>query len=153
MSARMILSVVVFVNLFACCCGPAAELVPVYVEKTPAEIVAGYSLGRPALSGLSLYGQAYSCRDDPDATCYPTVVEPSVVRIGWNGQYIIGERHPRKALVFATPDAQNSTWFIIVVESNVVHEGLSYEEFAILLGSLGIPHIELRDAMDVYRNK
>ena len=153
MSARMSLSVVLLATIFACCCGPAAELVPVYVEKTPVEVVGGYSLGRPRLSGLKLYGQAYGCRDDPDATCYPTVVEESVVRIGWDEQYIIGERHPQEAVIFAMPDASNATWFIVVVESNEVHEDLSSEAFVTLLDSLSIPDIEVRDAVDVYRNK
>jgi hypothetical protein len=42
------------------CCGPAAELVPVYVEKTPIAVVGRYSLGRPILSGLRLYGAEHA---------------------------------------------------------------------------------------------
>jgi hypothetical protein len=64
------------------CCGPAAELVPVYVEKTPAAIVGGYMLGKPSSSGLKLYGKQYPCYDDPKATCHPTIVEQNVVKIG-----------------------------------------------------------------------
>ncbi|NIV39571.1 MAG: hypothetical protein GWN58_62225 [Anaerolineae bacterium] len=144
---------VLLVTLFACCCGPAAELVPVYVEKTPVEIVGGHALGRPALSGLRLYGEAYKCRDDPSATCYPTVIKQSVVRIGWDEEFILGERHPREAWIFATPDASHATWFIIVVETSAVYEDLSQEEFAQRLRDLGVPSIELRDAMDLYRQK
>ena len=51
------------------------------------------------------------------------------------------------------PDASNATWFIVVVESNEVHEDLSSEAFVTLLDSLSIPDIEVRDAVDVYRNK
>jgi hypothetical protein len=135
------------------CCGPAAELFPVYVEKTPIAVVGGYSLGRPILSGLRLYGAEHGCYDDPKATCYPTVIEGSVVKIGWDDKYIIGERYPDKDAIFAKPDASNPTWFVIVVESNAVYEDLSYDEFAELLGKLGIPNLEMRNAMDVYRHK
>jgi hypothetical protein len=135
------------------CCGPAAELVPVYVEKTPVEVVGGYSIGRPRRSGLRLYGIAYECKDDPGATRYPTVVEQSVVKIGWNEEYIIGERHPQEAVIFAKPDASNPTWFVIVVESNAVHKNLSYERFEELVNDLRIPIVEMQDALDVYRHE
>jgi hypothetical protein len=47
-----------FVITFLCCCF-AAELVPIYVEKQPVEIVGGYSIGKTALSGLEFYGPSY----------------------------------------------------------------------------------------------
>ena len=56
------LTVIVF------CCF-AGELLPAYVGETPVEIIGGYSLGKPAGSGLLLYGPSYKCRDDPRSTC------------------------------------------------------------------------------------
>jgi hypothetical protein len=135
------------------CCGPAAELVPVYVEKTPVEIMGGYMLGKPSSSGLRLYGKQYPCYDDPKATCYPTIVEQSIVKIGWNQDYIIVERHPREAVIFATPDARNPTWAIIAVASGAVYRDLSYEELTEHLETLHIPHIGMQDAMDVYKQR
>jgi hypothetical protein len=136
-----------------CACGPAAELVPVYVERTPVELAGGYSLGRPALGGLHLYGKAYPCYDDPSATCYPTIVEQSVVKIGWDDRYILVERHPLNPVIFATPDATNPSWFVVVLSSGRVHEHLSYAEFTGLIESLGIADIDMQDAMEVYRQK
>jgi hypothetical protein len=143
----------VLLMVVSACCGPAAELVPVYVEKTPVEIVGGYTLGRSALSGLKLYGKAYKCFDDPSATCYPTIVEESVVRIGWDEDYILVERHPREAVVFATPDTGNPTWFIVVIASDSVYADLSHEEFTERLDALGVPRIGMQDAMDVYKHR
>ena len=132
-------------------CGPAAELVPVPVEKMPVEIVGGYTLGRPPLSGLKLYRNEHSCDDDPSATCYPTIIGESVVKIGWNRDYVVVERHPRQAVIGATPDASNAKWVIIVAASHSVYGNLSYEEFTERLDALRIPHSGMQDAMDVYK--
>lgn len=137
--------------LLACICGPAAELVPVSVEKPPVEVVAGYSLGRPALSGLRLYGKSYQCRDDADATCYPTVVEQSVVKLGWNNDFILVERHPRDPFILATPDATNPSWFIIAISSGTIYKDLPYQQFIDLIESLDIPNIEMKNAMGIYK--
>jgi len=137
--------------LSACFCGPAAELVPVYVEKPPIEIIAGYSLGRPALGGLELYGKAHECRDNPDDKCYPVVVEQSVVKIGWNDDFILVERHPLDTYILATPDATSPEWFIIILSSSSVHKTGLYEQFNDLKASLNIPDIEMQNAMDIYK--
>jgi hypothetical protein len=125
--------------------------VPVYVEKTPVEIAGEYSLGKPDLGGLQLYGKAYKCYDDPSATCYPTIVEQSVVNIGWDENFILVERHPLDTYIFATPDAANPSWFIIVLSSDTIYDNLSHERFTELIKTLNIPKIEMQDAMDVYR--
>jgi hypothetical protein len=132
------------------CCF-ASELVPLYVEKTPVEIGDGYSLGKPALSGLRLCGIPYACYDDPSATCYPTIVEQSVVKIGWDENFILVERHPLETLIFATPDATNPSWFIVVISSGIVYENLSYKVFDELIKTLGIRDIEMQDALNVYK--
>jgi hypothetical protein len=115
--------------------------------------VGGYALGRTLFSGVRLYGRGYECRDDPGATCYPRVIEETVVKIGWSEEYIIGERHPQEAVIFAKPDASNPTWFVIVVDSNTVYKNLSRERFVELVGDLGISTIEVQDALDVYRHR
>ena len=150
MKARIIILPLTII-LSACICGPAAELVPVYVEKPPVEIIAEYSLGKPALGGLRLYGKAYDCRDDPDARCYPTVVEQSVVKIGWNDDFILVERHPLDTYILATPDSTSPAWFIIALSSSTVYKDLSYEQFIDLMESLDIPDFEMHNAMDIYK--
>lgn len=142
------LSLSLIAILFCCF---ASELVPVSVERPPVEIAGGYSLGRPTLGGLKLYGKTYKCYDDPSATCYPTVVDQSVVKIGWDDNFILIERHPLDTVIFATPDATNPSWFIIILSSNTVYDNLSYEKFTELIKTLKIPEIELQDAMDVYK--
>ena len=129
----------------------ASELVPVSVERSPVEIADGYSLGRPTLGGLKLYGKSYKCYDDPSATCYPTVVDQSVIRIGWDDNFILVERHPLDTVIFATPDAENPSWFIVVLSSNTVYDNLPREKFTELIKTLKIPEIEMQDAMDVYK--
>jgi hypothetical protein len=140
------LTVIVF------CCF-AGELLPGYVEKTPVEVIGGYSLGKPTGSGLSLYGPAYQCRDDPRATCYPTVVEQSVVKIGWNDDFILVERHPRDTYIFSTPDATIASWFIINLSSGTVYKDLSYEEFSELIAKLEIRDIELQEPREIYEKR
>ena len=139
--------------VLAGCCGPAAELVPVSVEKTPVQITGGYSLGRPMLSGLEVYGKSHPCNDDPSVTCYQTTIDQSVVKIGWDENFIVVERHPRAAVFRATPDATNPSWFIIVVKTNAVYENLSYAQFIKRMETLEIPDLELLDAMDVYKQR
>jgi hypothetical protein len=141
------LALSLMVIIFCCFAG---ELLPEYVEKTPVEIIDGYSLGKPTGSGLSLYGPAYTCRDDPRATCYPTVVDQSVVRIGWNDDFILVERHPRDTYIFATQDATIASWYIINLSSGTVYKDLSSEEFSELIEKLEIPAIELQDPMAIY---
>jgi len=138
-----------FIVAIVLCCF-ASELVPVSVERPPVEIAGGYSLGRSTLGGLKLYGKEYKCHDDPNATCYPTVVDQSVVRIGWDDNFILIERHPLDTVIFATPDATNPSWFIIVLSSSKIYDNLSHEKFAELIKTLEIPEIEMQDAMDVY---
>lgn len=135
--------------MFFCCF--ALELTHVYVEKTPVEIIDGYSLGKPAKSGLDLYGKAHTCYDDPSATCYTPIVKQSVVKIGWDENFILVERHPLDTWIFATPDATNPSWFIIDLSSDTVYDNLSYEKFTELIKTLGVPDIKMQDAMDVYR--
>ena len=153
MNARIILLPLSLLVMVFCCCCFASELVPVYVEKDPVELASGYSLGRPSLSGLKLYGKAYKCYDDPSATCYPTIIEPSVVKIGWNDRFIIGERHPLDNVIFSTPDAMNPSWFIIVLQSDTISIDLSQEEFNSMLETMQISNLEMEDAMDVYKQK
>lgn len=133
-----------------CCCGPAAELVPVYVEKTPVKIVGEYSLGRSRFSDLKLYGKPYPCRDDPDATCYPTIVDKAIVNIGWNDDFILIEQHLTGESIFATPDSSKPLWFIIDIHSGLIHESHSYTEYVELVEFLGISGIEMQDALEVY---
>ena len=134
------------------CCF-ASELLPGYVEKTPVEIIDGYSLGKPTGSGLSLYGPAYKCRDDARATCYPTIVDQSVVKVGWNDDFILVERHPRDTYIFATPDATIASWFIIDLSSGSVYKDLSSEEFSEFIATLEIPAIEMQEPVEIYEKR
>ncbi len=151
MNARIVILPVTLILIAFCCCGPAWELVPAIVEKTPVKIIDGYSLGKPAGSGLRLYGKSYPCKDDPSAACYPTIVEQSVVKIGWNDDFILVERHPLDTYIFATPDAANPSWFIVVLASKKVYRDLPYEEYTELIKTLNVPHIEMQNAIDVYK--
>jgi hypothetical protein len=69
MGARIVILLLAIIGIVMCCCGPAAELVPVYVGKTLVQIVAGYSLGKPSGGDLHLYGKQSMCFDDHKATC------------------------------------------------------------------------------------
>jgi hypothetical protein len=153
MGARIFILLLSTIGIVMCCCGPAAELMPVYVEKTPIEIIAGYSLGKPSGGGLEFYGKQRMCFDDHKSTCYPPIVEQSVVKIGWNDDFILVERHPRDTYILATPDATNPSWFIIEVSSNTIHSDLSYEKYTELIQTLNIPDIKMQNAVDVYKNK
>jgi len=134
-----------FITISLCCCF-AAELVPVHVED-PVEIVGGYSIGKPALSGLKLYGPSYNCEGD---RCYPTVVEPNVVEIGWNDELIVVEQYYRDTGIFSTPDAANPKWFVIFVASHQVYYDMSNKEFLELKEKLGIPELRMLKAVEVY---
>ena len=138
------------VIIFCCFAG---ELLPASVEKNPVEVIDGYSLGKPTGSGLRLYGPAYQCRDDPRATCYPTVVDQSVVKIGWNDDFILVERHPRDTYIFSTPDATIASWYIIDLSSGIVYKDLLSEEFSELVATLEIPNIEMQEPMDIYEQR
>ena len=150
MMGRIAILALSLVIIFCCFAG---ELLPGYVEKTPVEVIGGYSLGKPTGSGLSLYGPAYQCRDDPRATCYPTVVDQSVVKIGWNDDFILVERHPRDTYIFATPDATIASWFIINLSSGTVYKDLSYEEFSEIIAKLEIRDIELQEPREIYEKR
>ena len=39
MGARIVILLLSIIGIVMCCCGPAAELVPVYVEKTPSKLL------------------------------------------------------------------------------------------------------------------
>lgn len=131
------------------CCGPAAELVPVYVETV--EIIGGYSLGKPALGDLKFYGISYPCYDNSTEICYPTIADESIAKIGWDESYIIVKRFPREPILFSKPDTVNPTWFIVVLSTNTVYKDLTQEEFKALVKSLNIPPLEIQDAVKVYK--
>jgi hypothetical protein len=127
-------------------------LVPVSVERTPVPITGGYTLGRPPRSELKLYDPSYPCFDDPEATCYPTVVDEAVVSIGWDSNYIIVERHPRDKVLLATPDSSAASWFIISISTGKTYADLSWEEFTDLRQQLDLSEIQINNAMDKYHN-
>lgn len=103
MLIRIALALSVFAIPSLACCF-AAELIPVYVEKDPVSIVEGYSLGKPAWSGLELYGPSYEYEGKAK---YPVVSGPNVAEIGWNDEVIVVKQHYRDSWIFATPDVAN----------------------------------------------
>jgi hypothetical protein len=150
MSRIATLALSLMLVIFCCFAG---ELLPAYVEKTPVDVIDGYSLGKPTGSGLILYGPSYKCRDDPRATCHPTIVDQSVVKIGWNDDFILVERQPRDTYIFATPDATLASWYIIDLSSGTVYKDLSSEQYSELIAQLEIPDIEMQAPMDIYEKR
>jgi hypothetical protein len=141
--------VIAGITLCCCCMGPWAETVPVYVERTPVDIVGGYSLGRPMLSGLELYRPS-----DPDlgeSGAYHVLVHEAVARIGWDDEFILVERHPQGTTFDDKPVSPHPEWYVVVVSTGEVRTSYSYDRFLDLRAELGVPDsIEMRDARKVY---
>jgi hypothetical protein len=135
-----------------CCCGPAAEIAfPPTVERHPTELSGGYSLGRVYLGGLELFGPPHV---SDEYFSYSTVVDQAVVRIGWDEDFIVVERHPLGHTIGDQPDSSHPEWHIVVVSTGEVHTTYSYDAFLTLRDQWGVPDsIEMRDASDVYRGR
>jgi hypothetical protein len=133
------------------CCF-AAETVPVYLERTPIHVVGGYSVGRVPLGGLELFEPPYDPQDS-EGLSYPIVVQPALVRVGWDEEFILAERHPlpRYTTMGDQPDSSHPEWYIVVLLTGEVHTSYSYDRFLDLRADLGVPDsIEMRDARKVY---
>ena len=76
-----------------------------------------------------------------------------MVKVGWNDDFILVERHPRDTYIFATPDATIASWFIIDLSSGSVYKDLSSEEFSELIATLEIPDIEMQEPMEIYEKR
>ena len=132
--------------------GPWAELVPVSLERGPVQIVGEYSVGRVPLSGLELYKPPYDPRDGGGLS-YPIAVREALVRLGWDEDFILAERHPLPLEPATTdqPDSSHPEWYIVVVSTGRVHTSYSYDAFLTLREEFGVPDtIEMRDARQVY---
>ncbi|NIN69949.1 MAG: hypothetical protein GTO63_35755 [Anaerolineae bacterium] len=118
------------------------------IERDPTELSGGYSLGRVFLGGLKLYAPPYV---DDQGENYPIVVDPAVVLIGWDEEFILVEQHPLGDWIGDRPDSSNPRWHIVVVSTGEVYSDLSYESFLSHREALGIPDtIEMRSAYEVY---
>jgi hypothetical protein len=148
---RALVAPFVIAGIILCCCcmGPAAETVPIYVERTPVHIVGPYLLGRCMLCGLELHRPS-----DPDlgeGGAYHVVVGDAVIRIGWDEQFILAERHPHEPCLTCQPDSAHPEWYTIVVSTGEAHTSRSYDRFLSLRAELGVPDsIEMLDARKVY---
>jgi len=147
---RILIAPFVAAGVILCCCGPAAELVPVYLERTPVQIVGGYSIGIPRGGGLQLYQAPYDPGDGM-GLAYHAAVEQSVVKIGWNEDFILVERHPLGHWIRDQPDSSHPEWYIVDVSTGLVQCSYSYDAFLRSREKLGVPDtIEMRDAREVY---
>jgi len=151
--ARALVTPFVIGAVFLCCF--AAELVPVYLERTPVQIVGGYSVGRNPLGALQLYEPPYEPQDEAVRLAYPVVVQEALVRIGWDEDFILVERHPLPPELERTltdqPDSSRPKWYIVVVSTGEVHTTWSFDKFLTWKAELGVPDtIEMRDARQVY---
>ena len=143
--------VIAAIVLCCCCMGPWAETVPIYVERTPIPIVDPYSLGRCMWCALELYRP--SAPDLGEGGTYHVLVDGAVVRIGWDDEFILIERHPLPPDYAMTdkPDSAHPEWYIIIVSTGEVRTSRSYDRFLDLRAELGVPDsIEMRDARKVY---
>ena len=117
-------------------------------ERTPVEIVGGYSLGRPALGGLRLY-----LPPEPSDDGQGSWVEEAIVRIGWNEDFILIERHdlPLRRGLWQPLDFSHPEWHIIVVSTGEGSIRHSHDYFLKERARRGVPDsIEMRDARQVY---
>ena len=122
------------------CCCPGEYFEPI-LERDPVPIVGGYSLGRPLGGDLQLY--------EPGLYA---IVEQSVVRIGWDEEFILVEQHPHGGWILDKPDTSNPRWHIIVVSTGKHFSWRSYDDFLFLRDvALRVPKtLEMRDAREVY---
>jgi hypothetical protein len=127
-----------------CLCCSFGEFLPPILERDPVPIVGGYSLGRPLGGGLELY-------EPTDVLAEDAVVEQSVVRIGWDDDFILVEQHPSGDWTGERPQT-DLRWHIIVVSTGKHYSWRSYDDFVFLRDRvLRVPDtIEMRDAREVY---
>ena len=116
---------------------------PIFVLK-PVHIVGGYSLGRPPGGDLQLY--------EPGASA---IIEQSVIRIGWDEEFILVEQYPLERPIVGVPDAHNPSWHIIVVSTGEHFTWQTYDDFMYFRDVvLQVPDtIEMRNARDVYYDR
>ncbi|MBC8472061.1 MAG: DUF3997 domain-containing protein [Planctomycetes bacterium] len=65
------------------------------------------------------------------------VVPPTVFAYGWNDDFILAKRHPRKE--YRKVDTSVTYWYIIEVTSGDVHGPLNEDEFRKLRTELKVP--------------
>jgi hypothetical protein len=150
--ARVLIAPFVIAAIVFCCCGPAAELAPIYLERAPVEIVGGYSIGRSWGGYLELLEPPCDPQDGTGRLGYRTVVEQAVVKIGWDQQFILVEQHPHSGWILGKPDSSNPRWHIIVVSTGKHFSWRTYDDFVFLRDRvLHVPDtIQMRDAEEVY---
>jgi hypothetical protein len=146
--APFVIAAIVFC---CCCCGePAAEVLPALLGRESVHIFGGYSLGGWLGQGLELHGPLCGLWDEVGPP-YDVVVEPTVVTIGWDQDFILVERRPPRVGFLHEPSTWHPEWYIVVVSTGEVHTSYSYDAFLHLRQDLGVPEsIEMRDASDVY---
>ena len=150
---RALVTPVVIAVVLLCCCCPAAEVAfPPTMERDPTELTGGYSLGRIFLGGLKLYGPPIVyVVEGQEHFDYPIIADQAVVKIGWDEDFILAERHPLGNTLGDKPDSSHPGWYIVVVSTGEVQSRYSYDAFLSLREELGVPDsIEMRDAREVY---
>jgi len=114
------------------------------------DLVAGY-----AVWAIDANEQASVVLKDGNSSSATDVVSPMVFAYGWDSRFIIAKQHPRKDH-FKGIDESVTNWYVITVESGVVHGPLSEEEFnrarmqlrmpqeLTFTKTIGLPHSRLR---------
>ena len=120
-------------------------------ERTPVEIVGGYSLGRACLYGdLMLYEPPNHPKDHWGEGCV-LVFRPVVVNIGWDEDFILVERYTLLDDLPFEVSKSHPVRYILVVSTGEVRYATSHDEFLHLRKEMGVPDaIEMRDAREVY---
>jgi len=132
-------------------CRSSGEFFSPILDTDPVHIVGGYSIGRSLGCGLELLESAYSPQNSSGPLGYRTVIEPSVVRIGWDEEFIMVEQHFLPHCLGDRPNG-DPRWHIIVVSTGKHYSWRTYDDFVSLRDRvLHVPDtIEMRDADEVY---
>ena len=76
----------------------------------------------------------------------------TVVRIGWDDEFILVERHPLEPWMTDQPDSSHREWYLVVVSTGDARFSRSYDRFLGFMTEEGVPDtIEMRDARQVFR--
>jgi hypothetical protein len=96
---------------------------------------------------------------DPDwgeRGTYHVLVRGAVVRIGWDDEFILVERHPLPLESARTdqPDSSQREWYLVVVSTGDARFSRSYDRFLGFMTEEGVPDtIEMRDARQVFQTQ
>jgi hypothetical protein len=82
--------------------------------------------------------QAAVVRKAPQGSSASSVIRPMVFAFGWDGDFIIAQRHPARD-DFDDVDMTVTEWYILVVAEDAVHGPLTEAEYHQLRRDLGVP--------------